>query len=486
MSKLYIYGIGGTGARVLRSLTMLLASGVHLGNDIDTVVPVIIDPDTSNGDLTRTIGLMQLYQRIRRQLHFTPRPEKKGYFRVKMEDLDTQFRLHLNNVANMRFGDYIAYRRFGSEAGVDANQALLSLLFSESNLQCPLDVGFKGNPNMGAVVLNDPVNTQSLVQLLNNFQTGDRIFIISSIFGGTGAAGFPLLQKTFREAESLDIPSAAAIASAPIGAVTVLPYFGLKDDRESVIKMETFMSKTKAALKYYIGNLDVDALYYACDDIKNRYNNVEGATEQRNLAHFVELAAALGIVDFARSEITHDRHHRRTSFREFGVKTDLNPLTLADLGTSTFSVMGREMISFYVFSSFMLEHFHATQDYPWAKTAQMKGSSFTDAFYSDIMQMAEAYRTEWLKELSDNQRSFQPFALYSNENDVFDTINQFTPRKTSRLEKILGKNLQGYPAIDTEVQNVSMKKIRGLDAYNFFMTIHEAAIDHVIKNKFNI
>ena len=31
-----------------------------------------------------------------------------------------------------------------------------------------------------------------------------------------------------------------------------------------------------------------------------------------------------------------------------------------------------------------------------------------------------------------------------------------------------------------------MKKIRGLDAYNFFMTIHEAAIDHVIKNKFNI
>ena len=58
-------------------------------------------------------------------------------------------------------------------------QALLSLLFSESNLQCPLDVGFKGNPNMGAVVLNDPVNTQSLVQLLNNFQTGDRIFIMA-------------------------------------------------------------------------------------------------------------------------------------------------------------------------------------------------------------------------------------------------------------------------------------------------------------------
>ena len=28
MAKLYIFGIGGTGSRVLRSLTMLLAAGV--------------------------------------------------------------------------------------------------------------------------------------------------------------------------------------------------------------------------------------------------------------------------------------------------------------------------------------------------------------------------------------------------------------------------------------------------------------------------
>jgi len=43
MSKLYIFGIGGTGARVLKSLTMLLASGVECG--VDTIVPIIIDRD---------------------------------------------------------------------------------------------------------------------------------------------------------------------------------------------------------------------------------------------------------------------------------------------------------------------------------------------------------------------------------------------------------------------------------------------------------
>lgn len=57
MSKLYLFGIGGTGSRVIRSLTMLLASGVDPG--VDRIIPVLIDPDLSNGDLTRTVNLLK-------------------------------------------------------------------------------------------------------------------------------------------------------------------------------------------------------------------------------------------------------------------------------------------------------------------------------------------------------------------------------------------------------------------------------------------
>ena len=56
MAKLYIFGIGGTGSRVLRSLTMMLAAGVRV--DVDEIVPVVIDPDQSNADLTRTVTLI--------------------------------------------------------------------------------------------------------------------------------------------------------------------------------------------------------------------------------------------------------------------------------------------------------------------------------------------------------------------------------------------------------------------------------------------
>ena len=68
MSKLYLFGIGGTGSRVIRSLTMLLASGVDAG--VDTIVPVLIDPDLSNGDLTRTVNLLKKYKEIHSELSF--------------------------------------------------------------------------------------------------------------------------------------------------------------------------------------------------------------------------------------------------------------------------------------------------------------------------------------------------------------------------------------------------------------------------------
>lgn len=69
MAKLYIFGIGGTGSRVLRSLTMLLAAGVDT-NGYD-IVPVIIDPDTSNADLTRNVFLLNKYMSIHSRLSFT-------------------------------------------------------------------------------------------------------------------------------------------------------------------------------------------------------------------------------------------------------------------------------------------------------------------------------------------------------------------------------------------------------------------------------
>ena len=79
MAKLYIFGIGGTGSRVIKSLTMLLASGVKTNFDI---VPILIDPDSSGGDLTRTSKLLRDYQSIHNKVD---NYELNNFFKNKLE-----------------------------------------------------------------------------------------------------------------------------------------------------------------------------------------------------------------------------------------------------------------------------------------------------------------------------------------------------------------------------------------------------------------
>ena len=337
MSKVYVFGIGGTGSRVLRSLTILLASGVDCGND--TIVPIIIDPDTSGGDLTRTVSLMQTYTDIRKQLAFDGANQNE-FFKTEMNQVVQNFQLPLDNkVQTLKFEDYMGVSSMGSN-----NQSLMSMLFSDKNLKSDMNVGFKGNPNIGSVVLNQFSQSQEFLDFANNFQQGDRIFIISSIFGGTGASGFPLLLKTLRGNNT--IPNFALINNAVIGAITVLPYFNLKQNPNSAIDSTTFISKTKSALAYYdkniSGNNSIDALYYVADDINNAYDNCEGGMNQTNDAHLVELISALAIVDFVNNV---GNRMTPTIHKEFGIKDlpdGINDVILSDFanGTKMISLIG--------------------------------------------------------------------------------------------------------------------------------------------------
>ncbi|CDN31801.1 Sll0445 protein [Mucinivorans hirudinis] len=70
------------------------------------------------------------------------------------------------------------------------------MLFSQKNLESDMKVGFKGNPNIGSVVLNQFADSAEFKSFANDFQQGDKVFIISSIFGGTGII-LPSLRTVF-------------------------------------------------------------------------------------------------------------------------------------------------------------------------------------------------------------------------------------------------------------------------------------------------
>ncbi len=464
MSKLYIFGIGGTGARVLKSLTMLLASGVKCG--ADTIVPIIIDPDSSSADLTRTVESIKKYNEIRSGLEFS-NANTCNFFKTEVQQTLQNFILPLNNTRDAKFKDYMNVSTMGS-----SNKAMMNMLFSQKNLESNMKVGFKGNPNVGSVVLNQFDESREFADFANDFKQDDKIFIISSIFGGTGASGFPLLAKTLRSNNS--IPNHGLINNAQIGAITVLPYFGVKQDNESDIDSGTFISKTKAALSYYLDNISnnntVDHLYYIADDIRNTYDNHEGGAEQKNNAHIIELISALSIIDFSFSD-----YKGNTVHKEYGLdSSNSHQIIYGDLGQETRDYIQIPLTQFILFCNYFKDvssKLYCTQK--WAKDSKCD-STFFNSQYMKTLRAFQNDFCEWLSEMDNNVRKLSLYEL-SNTKKAFNIIKGIDPKSLFKLES-------NYALFDT-----FLNKYTGTPTNKqlYFVDLFYKATKEIVEKKFN-
>jgi hypothetical protein len=440
--KLYIFAIGGTGSRVLKALTMLFASGVKIGNGFETVIPIIIDPDTSNGDLNRTKDILRLYQEIRNQVDqpddFYAQEIKTineitvnspvvnpDYFQFKLKDTDTN-----------TFNQYIGFDSLSEDIAEKDDKNFVRLLYSAQNLKSNLDVGFKGNPNMGSIILNQFTNSEDFKRFGQTFDDDDAIFIVNSIFGGTGAAGFPLLLKNFRG--NKNIPRHAKIKEAPIGGITYLPYFSLSKNDE--INAESFEEKAKIAIDYYnrtiISLNQINTLYF----IGNRGNTNQeeyavGGQEQKNKAHFLELAGALAVLDFCKNinSIT-----RTTQIKEFGIEQDAQSLTFADLNIENAKQLSPPLTKFKLYTEYLdkgLSRSLNTSRWtksnikltPGNKQSLLDKNYFNSVEYKTQIRSFNSYFDEWIKEMKYNRPGFSPFEEITADN-ALEILKGQTPK----------------------------------------------------------
>lgn len=428
-NKLYVFGIGGTGSRVIKALAMLLASGVKLDNDFDIVVPIIIDPDTANGDLNRTADILTKYQNITNKTG-----EKNDLFGTKIKTLTQLTNEHSPNLSNnfkfsidgsgQEFGQSIDYNGLDDE-----NRALIDLLFSKENIEADMTVGFKGNPNIGSVVLNKIVGSNEYKEFANSFNQGDVIFIISSIFGGTGASGFPLLLKNLRTNDSNKLNS-NLISAATIGAISYLPYFKVSDSNntEKEIDSSTFFGKAKAALSYYEhaifkNNNALNVFYHIGDNANNNMEYAEGKAGQKNNAHFVELAGALAIVDFVKS-IPMASQATQTTIKEFGIEEGSFKLKFDSLGQDAKDTLRVPLSKLYLFDKFIEKSMDELLKSPGSYNGEkgIKKEFYNSDFYKIEFIPFLNYFKEWIDEMEINDISFTPFHENQNHDSLFDFI----------------------------------------------------------------
>lgn len=420
MDKLFIFAIGGTGSRVLKALTHLLAAGVDI--NAQTVVPIIIDTDANGGNMAETIALLNRYRAIRSHLADTD-TANTTFFKTRIATLGelnnndanrNKYVMNIGGDTNRRFREYFDLATLNQ-----ANKALIDMLYTKEEQDAMMDVGFKGHPSMGCAVLNQFVGNAEFNNFANAFSPGDGIFIVSSIFGGTGASGFPLLLKNIRLANA-PTPNHAHLQTAPVGAVTVMPYFNLPAADGHKIKSETFITKTKAALAYYEKNLQgIDSLYYVKDTPGDAYDYDEGGPGQKNEAHFVEFISALAAIDFA----ANGSHDGAATYKEFATQTGNNPATLNDLFLDAYHLVARPMTEFALFCKFMKYELPNATTQNWYKKGtpdftQLPGGNF----WANLTGFYGSHLT-WLEQMASHDTKFVPFMLNDNKSDVFGFVN---------------------------------------------------------------
>ena len=497
MSQLFLFCIGGTGARVLKSLIFLLASGVKI--NARTIVPIIIDPDASNGDVERTIETLQNYQFIRQKIEF----EKNGFFATNVQSLgslssDTKddksnnfsisksFKWDIDGTRDGMFRKFISYDTMDT-----LDQFMINLLYSEKNLNAELSVGFKGNPHMGSMVLNQLKNSKEFQFFASRLGENDRIFIVSSIFGGTGAAGFPLLVKNIREADD-SLSNHNRLINAPIGAITVTPYFGVEPNKSIAIDKNTFIAKTKAALEYYdknlSGNNSLNALYYIGDTISSDYKPAEGKVEQRNDAHIVELISALSVIDFMNidsAQLTNSKGKANTPiYKEYGIVNGKDRvLNFRNLGETSRSQIGMGLTQYAYSINYWKNHLKSAIDKPanWARNKKVPFTTdfLQSSFYTQYLSQFNRRFEEWLKEMSRNERGFKAFDL--------ETISPSTlVASYDQMKKnFIGQNIPDrwdYSYFDALLDDAE-KKLQDFEIEKKFLALFFMATQAIIKEK---
>ena len=303
--KNFIIGIGGTGAKCLEHLLHCCASGLGPSN----LWAGMVDQDEANGNVSRTKILLSKYINLRNSLRNEGKhdlTEDSELFRTNIITNTDSVWLPLKG-ADPTLEEVISYNVLKPEL-----RGLIDCLYDPEEKKQNLSEGFRARPNIGAAAMlattsneDDPFWSQ-IYKAIDAARGGEevRVFIISSIFGGTGASGFPNIARRIKQIQT----EKNVTSNFHLGGALMLPYFNYQVPEENMegelfAKPEEFLDQTKGALQYYSKLFEHDKIFdqvyvTGWDPLSKLSNFKMGGNLQNNPPLFPELYAALGALRF--------------------------------------------------------------------------------------------------------------------------------------------------------------------------------------------
>ncbi len=461
MSENYLIAIGGTGSRCMQAVIYLTAAGLFQS----PMRILIIDPDQNNGDSVKTRSLADNYH----ALHLAPQPrqaERKrrvvGYSKLgepvlfqaslnlKTGEDKAQHSIfwHNPNPAQRRFGEVIQY-----PSQRDEFKKFLDLFYEPNDLEMVLDVGYRGRTNVGAVALKQDLESTSnipevglrefLEKLNIDLQSKEvRVFVMGSVFGGTGAAGLPTIPELIASIPT-DVIAHDNRVRLRYGCAMMTPYFSFPKGSSTSSGPGTDSARhavaTQAALLHYAHvPPGYQHIYFIGSPGRpqTNSNNVTGGQNQTNDAHYAELIAAIAAWQFFALPHIHSNDKQLHFADSLQDKIDIGvtwkSLPVDPGKTSSREQMKRSLTVFttlvYFYKNFLYERFINGQLY---RNANWYKDNFGDLSLDEeipllqhLYEFSRSYLT-WLSQIGEtgkaaNLQLFRWSALRENDPALAD------------------------------------------------------------------
>ena len=315
--EVFVIGIGGTGMRCIESFIHLCAIGMFDDTEVNMLA---LDTDKDNGNFTRLKNLKEAYIKTK-GIGKKQEALKDTFFSAKLNyyQFSPDYSQKYTFEKLFDYGD-LKYRN-PDEA------AIADLLLTDNAKQFDLKHGYRAQTHLGSMLMYHSIvdeirkgdsnsDLRRFIQKLIDASAGHpRVFILGSVFGGTGASSIPIIPKAIRDAANLMSQATDIEKNAYFGATLLTAYFSFAapnaDElaRQKVIATsDKFALNSQAAIMFYESDETVRKTYQrlymmGTDGISWKPGKVQdkvetGGANQENDSHYIELLAAFAAWHF--------------------------------------------------------------------------------------------------------------------------------------------------------------------------------------------
>ncbi len=320
MANIFVIGIGGTGMRCIEAFTHLCAIGMFDSTDVHLLA---LDTDKDNGNFTRLKNLKEAYIKT------------KGVNKKQFALQDTFFSANLHyyqfSPDYSVLSTFDALYNYGDSKFRDPEKAAIAdLLFTDGAKAFDLKHGYRAQTHLGSMLMyhsiineikqNDKSDLRRFIQeLITASNSGSpRVFILGSVFGGTGASSIPIIPKAIKEAAALISDATDIERNAYFGATLLTSYFSFplpgdkeKQQQKVIATSDKFALNSQAAMMFYEADETVKKTYQKFymmgtegmewQPSKVKDKTITGGESQENDSHYIELLAAFAAYHFFNS-----------------------------------------------------------------------------------------------------------------------------------------------------------------------------------------